>query len=283
MKKIVITGASGLIGSRIIELLSNKFEFIPLSLQEMDITNKDSVNKTLNALSYDLILHLAGYTFVDKAEKEQEKTFLINEMGTKNLVEVAISAKKQFIYISTDFVFDGSPHPFTETSIPNPLSVYGLSKFAGEKIVEKNGMIVRLSYPYRSIFEQKKDIVRTIKSILEEGKPLVMVADSLMVPTFIDDIAYGLEYLMNNFSLEIFHLVGANALSPFELGRTIAQIFKLDESLISKTTHEQYCIGKAKRPQYCDIRSDKNTFYPMHSFEEGLLIVKDQLKEIINY
>lgn len=280
MKKVVVTGASGLIGSRIIELLSEKFEFIPLSIQEMDITDKDSVHKALHTLSYDLILHLAGYTFVDKAESEKENAFLINETGTKNLMDVVSSTKKQFIYISTDFVFDGKNLPYTEKSVPNPLTVYGASKFWGEKAVGKEGMIVRISYPYRSIFEAKKDIVRKVKSFLEAGKPLSMVEDSLIVPTFIDDIAFGLGYLMDSYSNEIFHLVGKNAMSPFTLAHIIAQVFRLDASLIKSVTYQEYFADKAQGPRYCDIRSEKNTFYPMHSFEEGLHIIKKQLNII---
>ena len=277
MKKIAVTGASGLVGTRIIELLSEKFEFIPISIKDMDITDKDSVQAHLKNLSYDLVLHLAAYTNVTGAESEKEKAYLINETGTQNLLEVALSAKKEFVHISTDFVFDGTNPPYTEKSVPNPLSVYGASKYAGEKVVGKNGMIVRFSYPYRSAFEPKKDIFRTVKSILETGKPVTMVNDSLMVPTFIDDIAGGLGYLMNNYSNEIFHLVGEDAMSPFALAKTIAHVFHLNESLVERTTYEEYFANKAKGPRYCDIRSEKNTFYPMHTFEEGLRIIKEQL------
>ncbi|MFH0773155.1 MAG: sugar nucleotide-binding protein [bacterium] len=279
MKKIVVTGASGLVGSRIVELLSGKFDFYPLSLKEMDITDKDSVHNTLSSLSYDLILHLAGYTFVDGAEKEQNKAYLINETGTKNLIDVSSSAKKQFIYISTDFVFDGINPPYTEVSVPNPISVYGASKLAGEKAVGTNGMIVRISYPYRATFDLKKDIVRSLKNILEAGKPLSMVEDSLMVPTFIDDIAEGLGFLMNNYSCEVHHLVGGDAMSPFALAKTIAHAFHFDENLVEKITYEKYFENKAKAPQYSDIQSKKNTFYPMHTFEEGLSIIKKQLRD----
>lgn len=279
MKKIAVTGASGLVGTRIIELLSKQFEFVPISIQDMDITDKDSVHAYLKKLSYDLILHLAAYTNVAGAESEKEKAYLINVSGTRNLLEVVASAKKEFIYISTDFVFDGTKPPYTEASAPNPISVYGASKYAGEKVVGKNGMVVRFSYPYRSTYEIKKDIFRSLKSLLEAGKPLLMVEDSLMVPTFIDDIAYGLAYLMNNFSNETFHLVGNDAMSPFTLAKTIANIFHLDKSLVGKTTYEKYFANKAKGPRYSDIRSEKNTFYPMHSFEEGLHIIKKQLRD----
>jgi len=280
MKKIAITGASGLVGTRIIELLSNRFEFIPLSIEQMDITDTDSVHSFLKTVSYDLLLHLAAYTNVAGAENEKEKAFLINETGTRNLLEAASGEEKQFIYISTDFVFDGTNPPYTETSVPNPISVYGASKYAGEKVVGKNGMIVRFSYPYRGAYEIKKDIFRTLKSFLEAGKPLTMVEDSLMVPTFIDDIAQGLEHLMNNFSNQIIHLVGKDAMSPFTLAKTIAKVFHLDESLVGKTTYEKYFENKAKGPRYSDIRSGKNTFYPMHTFEEGLNIIKKQFEII---
>lgn len=280
MKKIAVTGASGLVGTRIMELLSEKFEFIPLSVKEMDITDKDSVHRLLSTLSYDLLLHLAAYTNVVGAETEKEKAFLINEMGTQNLLDVASSEKKEFIYISTDFVFDGVKPPYVETSIPNPISAYGASKYAGEQKVGRNGMIVRISYPYRSAFELKKDIFRTLKSLMETGKPLSMIEDSLMVPTFIDDIAEGLGYLMNNFSNEVFHLVGKDAMSPFDLATTIANVFNLDTSLVGKTTYAKYFADKAKGPQFCDIRSEKNTFYSMHTFEEGLHIIKKQLNII---
>ncbi len=280
MKKIAITGASGLVGTRLIELLSDTFEFVPLGIKDMDITNRDSVHSHMQGLAYDLFLHLAAYTQVNQAENEQQKAFLINEMGTKNVFEEVFAAHKQFIFISTDFVFDGTQPPYLETSTPHPVSVYGASKCAGEKIVGKDGMIVRISYPFRSAFEVKKDIFRTLKSSLQSGKSIQMVDDSLMVPTFIDDIAYGLKHLMNNFSPDIFHLVGKDAMSPYTLAQTIARVFLLDENLITRISYEEYFKNKAKGPRYSDIRSMKNTFHPMHSFEESLYIIKNQLQII---
>lgn len=277
MKKIAVTGASGLVGSRIIELLSDSFEFIPISLRDMDITDKDSVNSYLKSVSFDLLLHLAAYTNVVGAETEKDKAYLINKTGTENLLDVVFAEKKQFIYISTDFVFDGTTPPYFETNTPHPISTYGSSKYAGEQAVGKNGMIVRISYPYRASFEAKKDIVRALKTTLEEGKTLSMVDDSLIVPTFIDDIAFGLGHLMNNYSKDIVHVVGRDAMSPYTLAKTIARVFLLDESLINKISYEQYFKDKAKGPRYGDIRSQKNTFYTMHSVEEGLTIIKNQL------
>jgi dTDP-4-dehydrorhamnose reductase len=273
MLKIALTGSTGLIGSRIVELLNNEFEFIPLLQSQVNITNKEQISKAITNIDYDIFLHLAGYTNVDCAEQEKDLAYKINVEGTRNVFESVINKNKKFIYISTDFVFDGKTPPYFEDNQPNPVSYYGLSKYEGEKFVKDRAMIVRLSYPYRFLFEAKKDFVRGIKLLLEQKKTLAMVTDSLMTPTFIDDIAYGLKYLFNNYSPEVYHLVGANSLSPYDAGILIAKTFNLDSSLIQPTTYEKYFTNKAPRPQYSDMKTKKNNFYKMKTFEEGLSIL----------
>ncbi len=277
MIKIAITGANGLIGSRIIELLEDDFQFIPLSQKEMDITNINQVKSVLKNLNFDFFLHLAAYTNVAGAETNKDLCYKINVQGTKNVFEEVLNKKKKFIYISTDFVFDGKNPPYFEDSIPNPAGVYGNSKYQGEKIVENQAMIIRISYPYRASFERKRDFFRTFKTFLEEKKPLSMITNSLMTPTFIDDIAFGLKYLIKNYSSEIFHLVGSQALSPYQVAILIAEKFNLDKSLIGKTTYEEYIKNKPGLPQYADIRTKKNHFFKMKNFEEGLYQIKKQL------
>ncbi len=277
MLKIALTGADGLVGSRIIELLKNDFEFIPLPQKSMDITNKEQVNNALKNLNYDIFLHLAAYTNVPGAETNKELCFKINCDGTKNVFEVVTQKRKKFIYISTDFVFDGVKPPYYEDSPPNPTSAYGASKYEGEKIVQDQAMIVRISYPYRANFELKKDFFRTFKSYLENKKPLSMIIDSLMTPTFIDDIANGFKYLFNNYSNDVFHLIGTDSLSPYDAGLLVASEFNLDKSLIEKTSYQEYIEGKAPLPQFATIKSKKNNFYKMKTFEQGLEEIKKQL------
>lgn len=282
MIKIALTGGSGLVGSRIIEILNSdeNFDVYPISRKEMDITDRENVFNTLSDLKFDVFIHLAAYTNVDRSEIEKEKARKINVEGTRNVFDAVRSVNKNFIYISTDFVFDGKKKtPFFEDSRPNPISYYGLTKYEGEKIVNGNGIIIRISYPYRTKFNNKKDIVRKIKSLLEQGKELSMVTDSLIVPTFIDDIGYALKNLLSkNLSSKIFHLVGTQALSPYELGKIIAKTFGLDESLIKPTTYKEYSRGRAKRPQFSDIRSRNNNFYKMRGFEEVLSKFKNDFE-----
>jgi len=282
MIRVGITGGGGLVGSMIVEILKadENFDVHLILEQQMDITNRESVFNTLKNLNFDVFLHLAAYTNVDKAEIEKEKVWKINVEGTRNVFDAVNSLNKNFIYISTDFVFDGKAEnsPFFEDSNPNPISYYGSTKYEGEKIVNGNGTIIRLSYPYRTKFGNKPDIVRNIKLLLEQGKTLSMVTDSLIVPTFIDDIAYALrEFLLSkNFKPEIFHIVGSQVLSPYECGKIIARAFGLDDSLIKATTYEEYFKGKAKRPQFSDIKSRNNNFYKMNGFEETISKFKDE-------
>ncbi len=277
MKKIALTGASGLVGSRIIELLGNDFEFRAFSSEEMDITDKSQVNACLRDTSFDMFLHLAAYTNVDKAESEKGQAYSINVDGTKNIFEVVYELNRPFIHMSTDFVFDGVSQPFNENSPRNPISEYGRTKALSEEAVENDAMIVRISYPYRAEYEQRVDFVRAIRSRLENKQPVQGITDSLFTPTFIDDIVFGLQYLFNNYSPEVFHLVGSSSLSPYKGCLEIAKAFDLDTSLISQTTYDAFFEGRAKRPQQCTIVSTKELPVQMKSFAEGLAEVKKQL------
>lgn len=277
MLKIALTGADGLVGSRIVELLKNDFEFIPLAQTSMDITNREQVDNALKDLDFNIFFHLAAYTNVAGAETNKDLCYKINVEGTKNVFDAVQKKHKKFIYVTTDFVFDGTTPPYNEDSTPNPVGVYAQSKYEGEKILKGQAMIVRIAYPYRANFELKKDFFRTFKSYLENGKPLSMITNSLMTPTFIDDIAYGLKYLFNNYSPKIFHLVGSQSISPYDAAIKVAETFRLDKSLIKKTTYEEYVKGKARLPQFADIRSKKNNFWKMKSFEQGLLEIKSQM------
>lgn len=275
----MISGSTGLVGSRIIELLKDDFNFIQLLAKDVDITDLQKVSNFINEKDFDIFLHLAAYTNVNGAEIEKDLAYKINADGTKNVFDSVISKDKKFIYISTDFVFSGNDKNkiYTETDTPNPSGIYGKSKLKGENIVKDKGMIVRISYPYRAYFEEKKDFVASIKSILENGQEIKVVTDSMFTPTFIDDISYGLKHLLNNFDTKIYHLVGSMDLSPYEAVKLIANKFNLNSNLVKPTTFSSYFKEYAAiRPQYSAIKSTSNNFYKMKSFDEGL-------NEIIKY
>jgi len=275
MLKIAITGATGLIGTRLVELLSNQFEFIPLLQEEIDITQREVLWQALKNINFDFFLHLAAYTDVDGAEKHKELAEQVNVSGTKNVFEINRRLRKKFIYVSTGFVFNGKKEqaPFTESSLPDPISFYGLTKYEGEKIVKNQAMIIRLDYPYGKSAAQKKDFVHNIIVAFKEGKTLKMVENSTITPTPIDDFVAGLQYLINNYSPEIFHLVGQDSWSPYAIGQMIARNFRFSPDLIEPIAYNSYFKNRAKRPQFSTIKSIKNDFILMKSFADGLKLL----------
>jgi dTDP-4-dehydrorhamnose reductase len=277
---IALTGARGLVGSRVAEILNEKgHHCIPLTSEDLDITNAESVQSCFATLDAELVIHLAAYTNVDGAELEPEKARLINVEGTRHVYDAATRRGMKYIQISTDFVFDGTRPPYDENSTPHPQGVYAKTKWEAEQYLfskadnyqlPPNAMIVRITYPYRLDDFAKKDFVRTIKSLLEKGTSIGGITDSLITPTWIDDIAHALDHLVTHFKNDVYHVVGSEALSPHDVFQLIAKKWRLDPSLITPVTFDTYFAGKAPRPKLGHTTSIHNDFYPMHSIRQIL-------------
>lgn len=305
--KILGTGLSGLVGSRITELLKDDYEFENISLSEgTDITDKSSINRKFENSEAKIALHLAAKANVDDCEKDKEQdieilgykdieeqeerwkekktAWGINVNGTKNVIEACKKTGKKMIYVSTDFVFDGENTPtegYIEENQPNPINWYGKTKLEGEKLVKNSNlpwMITRIAYPYRTIFP-KLDLVRALINLFKTNQKLKMIEDHILTPTFIDDIAYAFNALIKMNSTGIFHVVGSQFLTPYEIALTVSRSFNFDQSLIIKTTREEYFKERAKRPFDLSIKNDKiqKLGIRMKTFEEGLREVKQQI------
>ncbi|MGH7203673.1 MAG: SDR family oxidoreductase [Candidatus Levyibacteriota bacterium] len=281
---IFTIGGSGLVGSRIVELLDSKHTFDDLSLSKgVDITNPSSLDIIKNDTEHDVVLLLAAKADVDGCEAdkpmgEEGAAFKINVTGVQNVVNACKQTNKKILYISTDFVFDGTkepPYEYTEDDIPNPGNWYATTKYKGEEVVKNSDipfLIVRIAYPYRKEFPLKKDFVRAIASRLENNQPVAAVTDHIMTPTLIDDVAFAVDVLLENNEKGIYHVVGSESLSPYDAAMTIADIFGFDKSLISKTTRAEYFKGKAQRPFNLSLNNAriKQLGVTMHGFAEGL-------------
>ncbi len=285
--KILGTGLTGLVGSRVVELLSDKYTFENISRASgIDITNYDSVRAKIQASKADIILHMAAKTDVDGCEKDKSlgengEAWRVNVLGTQNIVKAAKTSGKKIIYISTDFVFDGTKTVYSEEDVPHPTNWYGQTKLEGEKIVKSSGIpfiILRIAYPYRAIFGKKKDFVRAIAARLKEEKPISVVYDQVMTPTFIDDIAQALDTVIQANDVGIYHACGSQFVTPYEAAVAIAKTFGYDISLISKTTRAEYFKDKAPRGFRLALSNDKirKLGIQMKTFDEGLLEVKKQ-------
>ena len=289
--KILGTGLTGLVGSRVVELFSQKYEFENISRSTgVDIASSEQILQAVHNSDADIILHLAAKTNVDGCETdkllgEKGEAWQINVVGTQNVADACVESGKKLIYVSTDFVFDGEISEsefYTEESIPNPINWYAKTKYEGEKIVQKltsPWLIMRLAYPYRADFT-KGDFFRAMKNRLVAQKPIAGVTDHIFCPTFIDDFALALDILIQNNAEGIYHTVGSEFLSPYNAAMEIVDAFSLDVRLISKTTRAEYFTDKAPRPFRLALKNDKINALDvtMKTFKEGLIEVKNQLR-----
>jgi len=285
-KKIIVSGGSGLVGSRVVELLSSKYDLNLYGRGDgFEITDPNSFS-ILNS-SADYFLHLAAKADVDGSEVEKEmgeesEAWKVNVGGTKNVADFCKENGIKLIYISTDFVFDGEKKEgefYTEEDTPNPINFYAKTKYEGERAVENSGAefaILRIAYPYRKEFEKKKDFVRAILDRLSQGLPVKAITNHIMCPTFIDDIANVIDRIIETGETGIFHAVGATPLSPYDAAVKIQEIFDLDKNLIGTTTREEFFEGKAKRPFNLYLRNGRieNLGVKMKTFEQGLYELK---------
>ncbi len=288
--KILGTGLDGLVGSRIVELLSSKYQFENNSISTgLDITDRDAVLEKIKTSNAQVVLHLAAKTDVDGCEKDKAlakdgEAWKINVEGTRNVVDACDESGKKLIYISTDFVFDGENPPslgYDENDSPNPLNWYAKTKYEGEKLVQGSKCpwtIIRIAYPYRLSFV-KNDFVRAILKRLETGMTVFAVSDHIFTPTFIDDIAFAINMLIRKEERGLFHVVGSQHLSPYEAALMIADAFSFDRKNIIKTTRSEYFKQRAYRPFKLVLKNDKieNLGIKMRTLKEGLRELKKQI------
>lgn len=304
--RIILSGASGLIGSRFEELLFETHEIIPLSSEHgVDITSQTSLSEFFLGKGVDVVIHLAAKTDVDGCEtdrdddmshlaidpsdilnldvknlysddwKNKKTAFAVNSIGTKNLYEVATKNGAKFVYISTDFVFSGKEDSYDEESKPNPVDWYGMTKYFGEKVVDTaNNLIVRLSFPYGRKSPVKKDVVWKLYDFLSSRDEVSLISDQVITPTFIDDIVYGLDFLLSKNATGIYNLTGSSSLSPLQIGEKIKEAFSLSTKISSSHLEDVY-KDKAPRPLTSIMKSEKieSLGFKTKTFDEGLALI----------
>jgi len=241
-EQILGTGLTGLVGSRVVEL-NPKYDFLDMPYPKADITRMDSIEPYfINNPDAHTLVHFAAYTDTKSAWEQRfdlnSPCFKVNVKGTENIVSLCQKYHKHLIHISTDYVFNGQKKEFNLESDPvNPLEWYGQTKAMAEKIALDSGAtIVRISFPYGQAYPLKDDFIRGYRKKLESGQSLNLFVDQLITPTFIDDIARGLDVFIQKKPSGIYHLVGSSVHSPFEVAKIVSEIFNLDSKLIHESS-----------------------------------------------
>lgn len=292
VQTILATGASGLVGSRFGELFPDKYQVASMDLDSgVNITDKPSIERFVADNPSPVLIHLAAFTNTNDAFKDAGNTsgvcYRVNVEGTRNIAEVARANNMYLIHISTDFVFDGTNRTaYTEEDTPSPIEWYGETKAMAEDEVRKSGVkyaIVRLAYPYRAKFAAKPDLIMKIRTGLESGTLYPQFTDTVITPTFIDDIARGFDALITAKPEGIYHFTGSSALSPYELARKVATAYGFDPGMVKEGTLTEY-LKTNPRPfaRYAAISNAKATKdLGLHfaDIDEGLEIIKKQQEE----
>ncbi|WP_276366345.1 SDR family oxidoreductase [Chryseolinea sp. H1M3-3] len=298
--KILVTGANGLLGQKLIELLEKDDTIqliataarpaaIPIHKGEfylLDITDSAAVDQIIDKLKPDVIINTAAMTQVDQCEVQREACWKTNVLAVESLVNACRRNKVHFIHVSTDFIFDGTKELLDENAIPNPVNFYGESKFAGEKVVMESDIswtILRTVLVFGVTNDMSRsNIVLWVKKSLEDGKTIQVVNDQWRTPTLAEDLAMGCYLAAKKKAKGIFNISGKDYLSPYDIAIRTADFFKLDKSLIKESDSIKF-TQPARRPAKTGFIIDKarkELGYEPHSFEEGLQILASQLKSV---
>jgi dTDP-4-dehydrorhamnose reductase len=284
-KKILVTGAKGMLGSALCDVLGNYFDVLGIDTEECDITIRDKVKEKMQDLTIDAVIHCAAYTEVDKAEDESARAFLINMEGTKNILESVKNKNCLFIYISSDYVFDGQKEStYTELDSPNPLSVYGNSKLEGEKVVRTydKHFIIRTGW----LFGPKgKNFVATIIRLTKEKETIEVVNDQVGSPTYTLHLAKAIKdmldiYFSRGLEYGVYNITNSGKCSWFEFAQHISQLINSKAEI--KPISSSQLKRKAKRPKNSLLSNEKfNSLigYYLPSWQEAL---EDYLKKQFN-
>lgn len=248
----------------------NGFQYI-----QLDFTDPFAVHDVFEKYKPEIIIHAGAMTTVDDCEQQQWQAYLNNVEGTVTMLINAEVQKSFFVFVSTDFVFDGEKGFYLEEDISNPVNFYGKTKMEAEDAVkeyEYDWAIVRTSLVYGRPIAGRGNILSIVKEKLERGEKYSVVDDQVRTPTFVEDLATGIVSIIEKRAIGIFHLSGVDVLTPYQMACKTADHLQLDKSLIKKVTATDFS-QPAQRPLKTNFVIDKarkELGYNPISFEEGL-------------
>jgi dTDP-4-dehydrorhamnose reductase len=245
--QILITGANGQLGHELVRAaIASGHEVVATSHETLDITKKSDVDAVITEARPDVVIHAAAWTAVDACESDPEKAILVNGTATKYIADSAHAVGAHVVYISTDYVFDGSKtSAYDEGDTPNPQSVYGSSKLAGEQALGATDAIVRIAWVCGFY---GGNMVKTILRLAEQPQ-LKFVDDQIGNPTFADDAAEMIVRIATEKRSGTWHVTNQGDVSWYEFAREVLMAAGFDAGKVAPIkTHELQPPRPAKRP-----------------------------------
>lgn len=291
MKRLLVTGISGLLGSNIALIGRNwsnfkifgTFNSTPVTLGKkslkMELRNEQEVTRILKKVNPDVIIHTAAVTDVDKCEENKKIARAVNVEGTERIVNYAQKTDTKVVYISTDYVFDGETGQYTENDEVNPVDYYGQTKLDGEKIVStlEGYLICRISVLYGFESTDTLNFATWILRELRNENTVNLIDDQYVTPTLASNAGRAIKFLLEETKKGVYHISGRECVNRYDFGVKLAEVFDLDTQLIHRAKMRQM-NWTAARPKYSCLNTDKIKkldFEPMNVME-GLKEFKSQ-------
>lgn len=273
MNNILVTGSTGQLGSDVVkELLKRGYSTLSPNRSEFNLCSEDSIRNYILNSNCEAIVHCAAYTQVDKAEDEKDLCIKINATATKHIVKCAKILDIPMIYISTDYVFDGTKDgEYTENDETNPINIYGESKLAGEKYVQEildKYYIVRTSWVFNI---NGKNFIETMLRLSKTNNQLSIVNDQIGSPTYTKDLSRLLVDMLETSKYGLYHATNEGYCSWYEFANTIFKLANINIDIKAINSNEY--ASRAKRPLNSKLSKDKLIEYgfkPLPHWEDAL-------------
>lgn len=280
--KILVTGVAGQLGYDVVRRGNEKgLNISGIGRSDLDIANEKDVYDYVHLMKPSVIIHCAAYTAVDKAEDDKENCWNVNVEGTKYLANAAKAVGAKFLYISTDYVFDGfGESPFLETDLPNPIGVYGSTKYEAEKKVQEiiqEHFIVRISWVFGI---NGHNFIKTMLKLAESRKELNVVGDQFGSPTYTYDLAKLLLEMVHGEEYGVYHASNEGFCSWAEFAEEIFNQSKVDMKVNTITTEE--FPTRAVRPKNSRMSKEKlimNGFYLLPPWQDAVKRYIDEINK----
>lgn len=255
--KILVTGAGGMLGSDLVARFSLGHEVTGVTRHDFDILKEPEIRSCLASVRPDWVIHCAAFTNVDRCESEPDKAFRVNSEGARDVARGCWSVGARMLYISTDYVFDGTKgSPYTETDPANPINVYGQSKLRGEQEVQKvlrDALIVRTSWLYG---HNGPNFVEAILAQAGKKNELAVVDDQVGSPTSTRDLADGIARLVEAGAYGPVHVTNEGLCSWYDYAGKILTLAGITGMKLRAVTSAE--LGRpARRPAYSVLSKDR--------------------------
>jgi dTDP-4-dehydrorhamnose reductase len=275
--KVAVIGANGQLGTDLCRVLTaQKVSVVPLTRRDVDVADSAQVDRVLGTLKADVVISTAAFHKVEECEKQPAPSFAVNATGPRNLALACRQNNAVLVHFSTDYVFDGRERrPYTESDLPRPLNVYGVSKLAGEHMVRltwERHFVIRTCGLYGVAGSAGKggNFVETMLKKASEGAPVRVVNDQVLTPTFTGDLAEAVSKLIRTEAYGLYHVSAEGECSWYDFARKIFELEGLKVDLRPVSSGE--LSSPVQRPAY-SVLSKQKLAHPgiaMKRWQEGL-------------